>query len=48
MLFGASLELAAAVTGRLVLLLLLLAGLFWLTWCCACSTGAATTHASRR
>ena len=32
MLFGASLELAAAVTGRLVLLLLLLAGLFWLTY----------------
>ncbi len=32
MLFGASLEIAAAVTGRLVLLLLLLAGLFWLTF----------------
>ncbi len=32
MLFGASLELAAAVTGRLALLLLLLAGLFWLTF----------------
>ena len=30
MLFGASLELAAAVTGRLVLLLLLLTGLLWL------------------
>jgi undecaprenyl-diphosphatase len=32
MLFGASLELAAAVTGRLVLLLLLLAGLGWFTF----------------
>ena len=32
MLFGASLELAAAVTGRLVLLLLLLTGLLWLAF----------------